>query len=257
MAITSFMDVAGGIASTDGTRISEGAGGVINVNNTDGSTETFMTTADGGLASVGADPTIITPTATGFTETQMSDPATVTNFTETPSGFAGSDGTSITDTGIGTTINTPDPLPTTEFSETPTSFGDIGSSQSNSFDLSSEIGMNTPMDNTGIESAGSFDMSGDLGLPSSIDLSSVDTSNMDISSLSAIDISQVTPDVSSITNMIDVNGDGIADIVSGIDLDGDGIIDTISNIDISSAADYVDEETVGDLLGGLFEFFTG
>ena len=196
MAIQSFMNVAGGIASLDGTLISEGAGGVMNINHVDGSIETIMPLANGGGVSVGPDPVAFTDTATGFVATDMSDPTSAINYIDTPMGYAGTDGSSITETAIG-------------------SIYDSG--------------------NTDV-----FDLSGEVDLSSSVDISEIDLSNIsDIGSFYNIDISQVIPDISDIT-----------DVDLGI------LSDTTGNLDIVNMTDFIDEDIAGDFIGGMFEFLT-
>ncbi len=107
MAINSFMNVAGGIAFGDGTLVTEGTGGVINMLK-DGIATPFMPLAGGGHASVGVDPMVFSSTPTGMTATDMGDPSGAMNFTETPVGYAGSDGTFISSNEVGGSIFTPD-----------------------------------------------------------------------------------------------------------------------------------------------------
>lgn len=107
MEINSFMNVAGGIALGDGTLITQGAGGVINMLK-DGIATPLLPLAGDGYVSVGVDPMVFSSTPTGFTATDMADPSGAMNFTEIPMGYSGSDGTFISSNEVGGTIFTPD-----------------------------------------------------------------------------------------------------------------------------------------------------
>ncbi len=188
MAIQSFMNVAGGIASLDGTLISEGAGGVMNINHVDGSIETIMPLANGGGISVGPDPVAFTDTATGFIATDMSDPASAINYIDTPMGYAGTDGSSITETSTGSIYNSGD--------------ADI-------FDLSGEIGLPASVDIPEID----ISSIGSLG---ELDISQVVP---DISNIADVDLGGLA-DIAGSLDVVDmtafIDGDAAGDIVGGI-----------------------------------------
>jgi len=249
MPVNSFMDIVGGIANAQ-TRVTQGSGGVINVNNMDGTIETFMPTANGYVGI--NNHTTITDTSNGFNVTSQ-DYSSSTVFTQSPTGYTGSDGSSIMDTQTGIAYSTPD---------TQSAFMD--SHQADFISASENMTM-------GQDHLSNFDLSHSVdGLPEGLDLSAFDDRTMSIGDFSDMSniIDQNEIFVSSMNSDIftDVSdGDMSSEIIDGemfVDtLDGDMLVDAMDGDTLSTALDSIDlpdgsEDVVDAIIGFIADILS-